>query len=177
MASAYKECAGCGFWQSRQSYRSSWISQFQNSNLAHSCYFSSPSDTTVQNVPMYPFSSVYKLVSYPAWRSLVRVPMRSLDFSIYLILPAALLPWVRLNLQQKWVLGIFLGGQGRPARKSDNLTAICEPTVYKMWEPQRLTTLWASTACYKYAFYQLISNKEENTFSSPEAWWFLCQFT
>jgi hypothetical protein len=41
------------------------------------------------------------------------------------------------------------GGKGRPARKADNLTAICELTVYKLWEPRRLTTLWASTACYK----------------------------
>jgi hypothetical protein len=41
---------------------------------------------------------------------------------------------------------------GRPARKADNLTAICEPIVYKMWEPQHLTTLWASTACYRDTF-------------------------
>jgi hypothetical protein len=34
------------------------------------------------------------------------------------------------------------GGEGRPARKADNLTAICEPIVYKMWEPQHLTSLW-----------------------------------
>jgi hypothetical protein len=34
------------------------------------------------------------------------------------------------------------GGKGRPARKAD-LTAICEPTVYKMWKPRSLTTLWA----------------------------------
>jgi hypothetical protein len=27
------------------------------------------------------------------------------------------------------------GGQERPARKDDNITAICEPTVYKMREP------------------------------------------
>jgi hypothetical protein len=40
-------------------------------------------------------------------------------------------------------------GKGRPARKADNLTAICEPTVLKMWEPRRLTTLSASTACYR----------------------------
>jgi hypothetical protein len=33
------------------------------------------------------------------------------------------------------------GGKGRPARKADNLTAICEP--------RRLTTLLASTACYR----------------------------
>jgi hypothetical protein len=49
------------------------------------------------------------------------------------------------------------GGIGRPARKADNLTAICEPIVYKMWEPQHLTTLWASTARYRdsFAFYLL----------------------
>jgi hypothetical protein len=40
------------------------------------------------------------------------------------------------------------GGKGRPARKADNLTAICKPIVYKMWEPGRLTTLWASMACF-----------------------------
>jgi hypothetical protein len=37
----------------------------------------------------------------------------------------------------------------RPVRKSDNLTTICEPIFWKMWEPRHLTTLWASTACYK----------------------------
>jgi hypothetical protein len=37
---------------------------------------------------------------------------------------------------------------GLPERKVDSLTAICEPIVYKVWEPRRLTTLWASTACY-----------------------------
>jgi hypothetical protein len=36
--------------------------------------------------------------------------------------------------------------------KADNLTAICEPIVYNMWEPRRLTTLWASTACYMDSF-------------------------
>jgi hypothetical protein len=41
------------------------------------------------------------------------------------------------------------GGEGRPAHKADNLTAICEPIVYKMWEPQHLTTLWVSTARYR----------------------------
>jgi hypothetical protein len=40
------------------------------------------------------------------------------------------------------------GGKGGPAREADNLTAICEPNVYEMWEPRRLTTLWAFTACY-----------------------------
>jgi hypothetical protein len=43
------------------------------------------------------------------------------------------------------------GSKGRPTRKP-NLTAICEPTVYKIREPLRLTTLWASTACYRDSF-------------------------
>jgi hypothetical protein len=43
-------------------------------------------------------------------------------------------------------------GKGRQARKADNLIAICEPIIYKMWEPRRLTNLWASTACYRDSF-------------------------
>jgi hypothetical protein len=42
---------------------------------------------------------------------------------------------------------MFLGSEVRPVRKADNLTAICEPTVYTMWDPQHLTTLQASTVC------------------------------
>jgi hypothetical protein len=41
---------------------------------------------------------------------------------------------------------------GLPTRDADNLTAICEPIVQKMWEPRRLTTLWAFTACYGDSF-------------------------
>jgi hypothetical protein len=44
------------------------------------------------------------------------------------------------------------GGKGRPARKADNLTAIYEPIVYITWEPRRLTTLWAFTACFRDSF-------------------------
>jgi hypothetical protein len=43
-------------------------------------------------------------------------------------------------------------GKGRPVCKTDNFTAICEPIVKKMWEPRRLTTLWATTACYRDSF-------------------------
>jgi hypothetical protein len=44
------------------------------------------------------------------------------------------------------------GGKERPARKADNLTAIYEPIVEIMWDPRRLTTLWASMACYRDSF-------------------------
>jgi hypothetical protein len=44
------------------------------------------------------------------------------------------------------------GGKGRPARNADNPIAICEPSIWVMWEPGRLTTLWASTTCYRYSF-------------------------
>jgi hypothetical protein len=41
------------------------------------------------------------------------------------------------------------GVKGRSERKGDNLTAICEPIIWKMWEPRRLTTLWASNVYYR----------------------------
>jgi hypothetical protein len=41
------------------------------------------------------------------------------------------------------------GGKEQPARKADKLTAIYEPIVEKMWEPRRITTPWAPTACYR----------------------------
>jgi hypothetical protein len=40
--------------------------------------------------------------------------------------------------------GNFPAGKKWPARRTDNLTAICE---LKMWEPQPLATLKASIAC------------------------------
>jgi hypothetical protein len=41
----------------------------------------------------------------------------------------------------------FPGGKKQPARRADNLATICEPNVCKLWEPQPLTTLRATTAC------------------------------
>jgi hypothetical protein len=77
-----------------------------------------------------------------AERSKVRIPMGPLFFSsIYVSHPAALWPWGRLGLQQKWVPGIFLASKELPAHKANNLTVISEPTVQKKWEPPRLTTL------------------------------------
>jgi hypothetical protein len=41
----------------------------------------------------------------------------------------------------------FSGGKKRPVCRADNLAAICEPDVCKLWEPQPVTTLRATTAC------------------------------
>jgi hypothetical protein len=50
------------------------------------------------------------------------------------------------------LVAFFLGSKARPARKADNLNAICEPLVKKLWDPQRLTALWAFTAWYSDSF-------------------------
>jgi hypothetical protein len=47
---------------------------------------------------------------------------------------------------------MFLRSTARTARKAYKLTAIWAPTVYKMSDTRRLTTLWASTACYRDSF-------------------------
>jgi hypothetical protein len=87
-----------------------------------------------------------------AGRSRDRIPMRLLD-SLNLLNPSSRV--MALGSTQpltEMSTGNLPGGEGLPARKADNLTAIFEPIVYKMWEPQRLTTLWASTACYRDSF-------------------------
>jgi hypothetical protein len=53
-----------------------------------------------------------------AGRSRDRIPMRSLDFSIDLILPLTEISTRNLP-----------GGKGRPANKADNFIVICEPIV------------------------------------------------
>jgi hypothetical protein len=73
-----------------------------------------------------------------AGRSRVRFPMRSLDFSIDVILLAALgstQPITEMGTRN------LPGGKGQPARKDDNLIAICGLIVWKMWEPRRLANL------------------------------------
>jgi hypothetical protein len=54
------------------------------------------------------------------------------------------------------------GGKEQLARKGDNFNAICEPIVYKMWEPRRLTTQRASTACYKDSFITTHASHNQN---------------
>jgi hypothetical protein len=84
-----------------------------------------------------------------AGRKRVQVPMRSLDFFNWPNPSSRTMSlWSTKPLTEMSTRNI-LGGRGRPARRADNLTAICEPIVYKMWEPQHLTTLWVCSACYR----------------------------
>jgi hypothetical protein len=47
---------------------------------------------------------------------------------------------------------MFLGSRGRLVRTADNFTAICDPTVGTIFDPQYLTSLRASAACYGDSF-------------------------
>jgi hypothetical protein len=44
------------------------------------------------------------------------------------------------------------GSKGRQACKADNLTAVFEQIVYKIWDSRRLSNLWVSTDCYRDRF-------------------------
>jgi hypothetical protein len=73
------------------------------------------------------------------WR--VQFPVKSLDFSVDLILPVALWHWAWLSLKQ--TLGMRGGWHLR-------LTALL-PSVSRLYT-EHPTTLWASTACYRDSF-------------------------
>jgi hypothetical protein len=78
--------------------------------------------------------------------------MRSLDFSFNLILPAATMALESTQPLTEMSTMNLSGGKGRLARKADNFTSICEPTVWKIWDSRRLTNLSASAACYRDSF-------------------------
>jgi hypothetical protein len=77
-----------------------------------------------------------------AWRSRVRFPMRSLYF---IKLTSPFQPHYGPQVDSASKINEYQesswGGKERPVREADKFTAICEPTVYKMWGPRSLTTL------------------------------------
>jgi hypothetical protein len=66
-------------------------------------------------------------------------------FQIYLILPVALGLGVysasNRTEYQRQKLKMVLGSTARPSSEAHSLTAICEPIVWTVWDPQYLTTL------------------------------------
>jgi hypothetical protein len=82
-------------------------------------------------------------------RSWVRFLMRSLDFfnwpnySSHTMALGSTQPLTEMSTTN------LPGGKVWLVREPDNLTVVCEPIVWTMWDPQRLTTLWASLACYR----------------------------
>jgi hypothetical protein len=76
------------------------------------------------------YRSSFKALCYKNRRSRVRFPMKSLDFFFNLSNPSR--STMALGFTQtliEWVTEDLSEGKAQPARKADNLTAICEPAV------------------------------------------------
>jgi hypothetical protein len=97
-------------------------------------------------------------------RSRVQFPRRSLDFLIWPKTSSRTMALRSTQSLTEMSIRHLPGGKERSARKADNFTAICKPTVWKIWEPRGLTTLRAFMACYRDCF----------TFYHPPISWSSC---
>jgi hypothetical protein len=98
----------------------------QKANQDHIGRFCMCTNITVTNVSFGVRCSVVVWgTMLQARRLLFRLPIRSLNFSIEIILSAALWPWCRVRLQQKWVPRSFLVVKGgRRVRLATSLSSM-----------------------------------------------------
>jgi hypothetical protein len=68
---------------------------------------------------------------------------------------------------------MFLGSKVWPVHEANNLTAICEPIVYTIWDPQHFTTL---SACYRDSFSALAKFHLGNLLEGRKTNFFLFNF-
>jgi hypothetical protein len=87
-----------------------------------------------------------------AGRPLVRFPLRSLDCLNPLNPSSLTMALGFTQTPREMSIRHLPGGNAQPERKADNLTAICQPIVERMWESRRLTIPWDFTACYRGTF-------------------------
>jgi hypothetical protein len=120
--------------------------------VAYKYFYNSDSDKYIMLFILGAHSSVVSCPMREAGRLRFRFLIRSLDFFNWPNPSSRTMALGSTQPLTEMSTGNLPGGKGRQARKADNLTAICKPIVYKMWKPRRLTTLWASKACYKDSF-------------------------
>jgi hypothetical protein len=90
-------------------------------------------DAANQSTASKVYVYLYEYTTHHAGKLQVHFLMRSLDFLIHLILPPA--PWScsQLSLTERSTRNLQ-GGKRWATHKANNLTAICELLVQKMWE-------------------------------------------
>jgi hypothetical protein len=85
-----------------------------------------------------------------------RFPMVSMEIFIDIILLVALWPWGRLSLQQKWVPGIFPGGEGGQCVGLTPLPIVIKSGSLNLLEPSGPVKACNRIACFTFTAYVVL---------------------